>query len=207
MANLSIELTFENDEGRRRHLSDESLAIAERVGDLVCLAHVVNQRIGFFWNARGLPERIELCERFQELAGKLDLPQWRYTAASSQFQAAMEVGDLAIADRCVIQMEEAVDELRQPTVLSYLRMRESIRLIVDGKLDDGERLATECFELGQAAGQPDALTFYFGQLINLRYHQGRLGELRAIVEQEAAANPGLPSLQAALALIHWRRTT
>ena len=51
-------------------------------------------------------------------------------------------------------------------------------------------------------GQPDALTFYFGQLVNLRFHQGRLDELSAIVAQEVENNPGLPSLQAALALLY-----
>ena len=202
LANLSVELTFGDEHERRRQLSDDSLAMAERIGDPICLAHVTNQRIGFFWNPSGLAERKVLSERLQSIASDLGVAQWDYTAASGQFQAAMESGDLPLADRCLGQMQIAADELRQPIVRSYLRMRESVRAIVGGDLEVGEALASECFEIGQAAGQPDALTFYFGQLVNLRFHQGRLSELEAIIGQEAAANPGLPSLQAALAVVH-----
>jgi tetratricopeptide (TPR) repeat protein len=114
----------------------------------------------------------------------------------------MEAGDLDLADRCLAQMRSTLDELRQPLLRAYLLMRESVRAIVGGDLERGEELATECFELGQTSGQPDALTFYFGQLVNLRFHQGRMGELEAIIAQESAANPGLPSLQSALALLY-----
>ncbi len=202
LANLSVELTFDEQDDRRRALSDASLAMAEQLDDPTCLAHVINQRIGFFWTANGLHERVALGERLQRIADQLGSPQWQYTSASSRFQSAMECGDLDLADRCIEQMRTAADELRQPVVLSYLRMRESVRAIVGGELDVGERLATECFELGQAAGQPDALTFYFGQLINLRFHQGRMDELSAIVAQEVENNPGIPSLQAALAILY-----
>lgn len=202
LANLSVELTFGENDERRQALSDESVAMAERLDDETCLAHVINQRIGVLWSAEGLAERRRLCERLQTIAERLDSPQWQYTSASSQFQAAMESGDLDLADRCLAQMRSTLDELRQPLLKSYLLMRESMRAIVGGDLDLGEQLATECFELGQASGQPDSLTFYFGQLVNLRFHQGRMGELEAIIAQESAANPGLPSLQAALALLY-----
>jgi class 3 adenylate cyclase/tetratricopeptide (TPR) repeat protein len=202
LANLSVELTFGDDHERRQALSDESLAMAERLDDEFCLAHVINQRIGVLWSARGLPERLRLCERLQTITAHLGSPQWQYTAASSQFQAAMESGDLELADRCLAQMGSTLDELRQPLLKAYLLMRESVRAIVGGDLARGEELATECFELGQASGQPDALTFYFGQLVNLRFHQGRMGELEAIIAQESASNPGLPSLQSALALLY-----
>jgi len=202
LANLSVELTFGDDHARRQALSDESLAMAERLGDESCLAHVITQRIGVLWNARGLAERLRLCERLQTIATHLASPQWQYTAASSQFQAAMEAGDLDLADRCLAQMRSTLDELRQPLLKAYLLMRESVRAIVGGDLERGETLASECFELGQASGQPDALTFYFGQLVNLRFHQGRMGELEAIIAQESASNPGLPSLQSALALLY-----
>jgi class 3 adenylate cyclase/tetratricopeptide (TPR) repeat protein len=202
LANLSVELTFGSDHERRQSLSDESLAMAERMDDPRCLAHVINQRINFLWNASGLSERLILCDRLQTITQDFDAPQWHYSAASSQFQAAMEAGDLDLTDRCLERMKSAAEELRQPVVQSYLRMREAVRAIVGGDLGLGETLATECYEIGQEAGQPDALTFYFGQLINLRFHQGRLGELVAIVADEAAANPGLPSMQAALALIY-----
>ncbi|MEM8923416.1 MAG: AAA family ATPase [Actinomycetota bacterium] len=204
LANLSIELTFGPDAvERRQQLSDESLSMARRLDDRRTRAHVVNQRIGFFWNAAGLPQRLELCEELRTIAGELGQLQWVFNAASSQFQAAMEAGDLDLADRCVAEMIAAAAELRQPVIESYLLMRQSVRHIVAGDLDDGERLAFECYQLAESAGQPDALTFYAGQLFNLRFHQGRLVEMEEIFAASAADNAqGIPSLQAGLAVLY-----
>ena len=115
---------------------------------------------------------------------------------------SLESGDLELADRCIEEMLDLIGDLRQPTVESYLRMRQSVRHIVAGEMDEGERLATLCFELAQAAGQPDAYTFYFAQLLNLRYHQGRMHEIVPVFEKEVAQNPGLPSQQGGLAIAY-----
>ncbi len=202
LANLSVELTFGTELERRQALSDESLAMAERLAHPATMAHILNQRIGFFWSARGLPQRLELCERLRTVAYELELRQWTFSAASSQFQAAMEAGDLALADRCVNEMVRDAEELRQPVVESYLRMRQSVRSIVKGDLEEGERLAYLCYQLAESAGQPDALTFYAGQLFNLRFHQGRLGELEELFADAAANQAGIPAMQAALAVIY-----
>lgn len=202
LANLSVELTFSTDQKRRKEASDESLATAERLGDKGTLVHVLNRRVSFLWNAAGLAERRSLCARLTKIAGELDVPQWKFGAASNEFQAAMESGDLELADRSIERMLALTSDLGQPAVESYLRMRQSIRRIVAGDLREGEELAQQCFELSQAAGHPDALTFYFAQLVNLRYHQGRLSELIEILEREVEREAELPSLKSGLALAY-----
>jgi DNA-binding SARP family transcriptional activator len=62
---------------------------------------------------------------------------------------------------------------------------------LDGDIDRAEQLAEEALTLGMAAGQADAFTVYGGQLICLRWLQGRLPELVDAVAQSRADNPGL----------------
>ncbi|NNC81335.1 MAG: AAA family ATPase [Acidimicrobiales bacterium] len=202
LANLSVELTFSADQDRRREASDESLTVAERLEDKGALVHVLNRRVSFLWSAAGLDDRRVLCARLTKITDELDVAQWKFGAASNSFQAAMESGDIELADQSIDRMVALTTELGQPAVESYLRMRQSIRRIVAGDLAEGEELAQQCFELSQAAGHPDALTFYFAQLVNLRYHQGRLGELIEILEREVEREADLPSLKSGLALAY-----
>lgn len=201
LSNLAVELTFDpSAEERRRMLATEAIEVAERLGDSSALAHALHGRIATLWNALGLTERRQLAARLRMVAGANDVIQWKFNAAQGQFQAAMETGDLTLADQCVAEMSELHREFRQPLIESYVRLRQAMRATVAGELETAERLAHECLELGRAADQPDAMAFYAGQMISVRYHQGRMSELEALLVDVAEANPGVPSAAAALAL-------
>ena len=49
--------------------------------------------------------------------------------------------------------------------------------IAAGDLDVAETSAAACFDLGSQAGDVDATGWYAGQLVTIRWYQGRLGEL------------------------------
>lgn len=203
LANLAIELTFDpTADVRRNDLATEAIEVAERLGDGSVLAHALHGRIGTLWNAPGLAARRQLAARLRMVAAGGDVVQWKFNAAQGQFQAAMESGDLALADQCVNEMSELHRELRQPLIESYVRLRQAMRATVAGELDSGERLAHECLALGRAADQPDAMAFFVGQMISVRYHQGRMDEVLSLLVEVAEANPGLPSATAALALTY-----
>lgn len=201
LANLATELTFAaGAEQRRAELSTQSIAIAERLGDPAVLAHALHGRISSLWNAEGLAERLGLCDRLRALAADSNLSQWKFNAAQAQFQASIEAGDMATVDLCLDEMLDMSTQFRQPVLESYVRLREGTRRMIAGELDEAERLANECFELGKRSDQPDAMAFYVGQLTALRYHQGRMDEMAAMLPQ-IAENAGLPSARAATALM------
>ena len=58
--------------------------------------------------------------------------------------------------------------------------------MIRGDLSDAERWIDLALARGTQAGQPDAMTVYSGQLVNLRHHQGRLGEMVPLIEQAVA---------------------
>jgi hypothetical protein len=51
-----------------------------------------------------------------------------------------------------------------------------------GRLDEAERMATDCAERGHRAGDVDADIWYAAHLLTIRWYQGRLPELRALLE-------------------------
>ncbi len=200
LSNLSVELTFETSFDERLALSDEAVRIASELDERDHLFHVLGMRYGTLWTAHTLDERTELAAELVRLAGELDRNELRYVASWCSFQAAMETGDLALADE-MLDAQCAIAE-NTPTQASYLRIRQALRSIVAGDLLAGEEFVTQAFDSAVIAGEPDAFTFYVSQLASIRYHQGRIDELADTIAMAVEASPGLPALHAALGLIH-----
>src|SRR5262249_15820592 len=64
---------------------------------------------------------------------------------------------------------------------------------------DAEAQVLSMFELGSAAGQPDAPLAYGAQLGNARYHDGRLVEIVETMEGAVEAQPHISAWRASLA--------
>lgn len=72
--------------------------------------------------------------------------------------------------------------------------------ILDGDLGAAERAAEVALDIGLEAGQPDALGLFGAQVVNIRLHQGRFGEVVPMIEQAIVEFPTITTYQAALAL-------
>lgn len=72
--------------------------------------------------------------------------------------------------------------------------------IIDGDLGAAERAAEVALDVGLEAGQPDALGTFGAQLVNIRLHQGRFGEVVPLIEQAIVDLPAIGAYQAGLAL-------
>lgn len=81
-----------------------------------------------------------------------------------------------------------------------------MRAIMDGRFEDGERLALEGLAIGQRAhyrSTAGAEQAAFGaQVLELRFLQGRLSEMEPAVSASVAHGPEVVGWQAALASIH-----
>jgi tetratricopeptide (TPR) repeat protein len=91
----------------------------------------------------------------------------------------------------------------EPSLQVQRLFAEAVRAIVDGDLGAAETWVHEAFETGTASGQPDAPLMFGLQLANVRYFQGRLGELVEPIVQVAGQPDSLSGyrVQAAVALI------
>jgi hypothetical protein len=106
------------------------------------------------------------------------------------------------ADPYLDRAEHLAAELGQPMLRWMVGHFRTVRTILAGDLDEGERRAHAGFELGQAMGQRDAAMFLTPALFLIRYDQGRLGELEEFLAERLAAAPHVPVLRLLLALLH-----
>ncbi|GII01399.1 hypothetical protein [Planobispora takensis] len=94
------------------------------------------------------------------------------------------------AERCLGELRGLLaqgDHLAVGFVSDAIQVMRSIR---DGGFEQAESLAAACAERGAAAGDADATVWYGGQLVAIRWYQGRIAELAPMVA-ELVASPTL----------------
>ena len=202
LAALSAELIFDDDPTVARDASDEALSIARERGDPTTLVTTLGLRLVALWTPDQVQQRLQLgaeLDEFRKLAGSRRSGQF-LSAMTLYCQAAMEGGELALADQLLAWIEQTANELRQPASVGYAKLRLASRATVAGRLDEAEQLATEAYRLCLDAGQKDAEAFYTGQLFTIRLHQGRLGEVLDMLAESAERYPGIRAFRAATAV-------
>src|SRR6185312_4482089 len=177
LATLSAELTFAGDLRRRKSLSDQSLELAARLGDPVTLSEVLSHRFITIWTPETLAERIADTDRELAIAQEAGNPLAQFRALHWRAAAAVEAGELDLAAKLVEAESEVADRLHRPTASWLAAYDRSTQALMHGLLDEAERWAEDAFRIATESEQPEALAFYAGQLLNIRFEQGRLAEL------------------------------
>ncbi len=178
-------------ERRREELSAEAVQEARRLGDPATLAAALNARHIAIWvanPAERLPLATELLAAAEQ-GGERELVMvghaWRYADLC-------ELGDIVAAERELEACEREAEALRQPLHRwTATRLRAALT-IFRGDFAEGERLANEALQIGMRAQAPSARADYAGQLLAVRFVQGRVGELIEPARALAAEYPHLP---------------
>jgi DNA-binding SARP family transcriptional activator len=184
LAQLAVELIGDADWRRRAQLGDEALAMARRIGDPRTLARVLTMRALAKWNPRTVADRKRDLYEAWRLAGSIDERLLAGYAAFLGSDAAIEAGDLARSESLLESLGALASQLGQPIVGWYESIARAKRCVVCGPPGEAERLAYAAYEIGERAGQPDALIWFLGQVFVARFLQGTLD----------AAEPDLPVL-------------
>jgi tetratricopeptide (TPR) repeat protein len=96
----------------------------------------------------------------------------------------------ARAERSLAELRDRADALGCRSILYIVAAIDVMRLIRAGRFAEAEKAAGECLQLGTAVGDADATAYYAGQLISIRWMQGRDAEL-ADLAPAAGASPTL----------------
>ena len=183
LAAQAVELAFCGDRSAPLSLSDQALGMARRCGDDSALAQVLTTRFFAIWTPETLPtrltesaENVGVCERLGDPLAQSQALHWRANAC-------VEACDMDAARDCIERQRELSHRLREPTVMWLSAYNDASLALASGMLEQAEQRALRALELGQRSGQPDALPVFAAQLANLRFDQGRLGELVPLIEQ------------------------
>jgi DNA-binding SARP family transcriptional activator len=177
LATLALELLYAGDRKRRLALADEALALARKLDDAAALADVLLNRFYTISEPDTLDERLANTAELLGLAEHLADPVTRAHALWLRYGATMEAGDVIEADRCLDDYERLADELGHAILRYFALFCRGSRAVVAGRIDEAERLAAATLEHGQASGQPDAPVYFTAQQFDVRFEQGRLGEM------------------------------
>jgi DNA-binding SARP family transcriptional activator len=107
------------------------------------------------------------------------------------------------AERSFTRLREAIRQQDHQAFGFVAAAVEVMLTIRDGRLERAEELARECAVLGERCGDADAATWYRGQLLTIRWFQGRVQELLPSLKEEvnsSALGPLDDSLLGALAV-------
>ncbi len=184
LGRLAQELVADDDWQRRAQLSDAALEIARRVGDPATLAQVLTQHTIAQWRPDTLAMRTAHLRESLLLAEAAGARQLRAHAASIGYHTALESGDLARSEELLAQLTADAQELRQPLFEWFEAVARAKRCAVVGSPHEAERLGFRVYEIGQRAGQPDAVLWLLSHLYVARLLRGTLDE----------GEPNLPAL-------------
>ena len=107
--------------------------------------------------------------------------------------------DRAGIDAAIALTESLAADIGQPYLTWLVTYGRCWVALLAGDAEEADLLATGALQIGSESGQPDAFTVYGGNLLNIRWHQGRMEEMLPLIEQAVADNPGVPAFQAVYA--------
>ena len=200
LALLCVERTFAPDFDERLSMAIQAVDIARRLGDDAALVDAIR----LSHESITIPETLELRLGWNTeacaLVDELGDPTARLYANMNRYLDALAAGDPATKRIAYAIYESEAERIGQPLNQWQLAYHGGMELALAGELDAAEQAATDAIALGTAAGHPDdAMTFYGAQLIPLRWMQGRLHEMVALIEDVARDNPGLGIYRAVIA--------
>lgn len=193
LARLSNELHFAGEPERPRALSDEALSVARGIDDPDALIRVVAERALAIWSPDTLSERRDEAEEAVRAARRTTAPLARFNALRCRFLAAVSAGDLVRAEADLADARALVRRVAHPVARWFTCMMCSTLDAIQGRLESAEAFAEEGGDIAARSGQPDAEFVRLAQLAEVRYEQGRLGELRFAIAQMAKDFPGIPA--------------
>jgi tetratricopeptide (TPR) repeat protein len=110
--------------------------------------------------------------------------------------------DRAGVDVELAALERLADGLRQPAQYWAVATQWVMVALLEGRFADAEALAADALDRGGAAERWNAMVSYRLQLFVLRRAQGRLAELKLVMERSVHEFPALLRFRTALAHLH-----
>ena len=175
---LATRLDHRTDSERRGLLSGAAVEMARRLGDDKALCTALTQRIFAIRDPGCLAEQMQAADESAELADRIDDHGSAFWAYVCRLTCRLELGDLPAANAALAAAVRSESAMRQPYFRWYTVMLQATRMIVEGDLEPGERLAAEALALRELQ-DPGAREVYVAQAFALAAQRGDVSHLDA----------------------------
>ena len=177
LALLALELHYAGEPARCQRLASRAIEIARVAGDPVALAHTLAYACWTAWVPHTLKERQRLIDELVEITQRLEDPWLSFRAAYLRLMAGVEAGERVAVESGLATVQALAASVPEPFITWTRLLHESNVALMEGDLQATEQWAIQALREGTAAGQPDALLIFGVQIADVRYFQGRYGEL------------------------------
>src|SRR5829696_5760313 len=188
----------DNDLVESTRLVDEAIEIAREVDAPASLAAALQRKIFIPTGPNAPRERLASGEELLERGADCGDREAILRGHAYRLWSSLELGDVAAVDRELNAYARLADELRMPEHTWHTHALRGMRVLIDGKIEEAERLADEARRAGARAEQPLAEQYYGIQMTQIRSMQGRAGELLPSARDLAERFPGIPAWRTAV---------
>jgi len=198
MSRLAAALCVTASRERAVSLSQDAEAVARRVGDKAALAFALLSK-HYVWGPASAEDRLAVATEILRLAeevGDREMAAWSHVLRHSHL---LELGDITGADREMDALARHAEELEQPFYLWRAAISLASRALLEGRLEEAERLAREVLDRGQRAQAQGTALVFAAQMFAVRREQGRLDELEPIFRAFVQQYPRLHASRCTLA--------
>ncbi|MGZ6640725.1 MAG: AAA family ATPase [Solirubrobacteraceae bacterium] len=203
LVRLAVALYYAPEAAERREaLVQEAVEIARALDDPATLAFVLDQGQIATNGPDKTPRGLTWAQELFALADAAGDPELAVRARSWQIDLLLELDDLPGADMAIETLDRIATESRDPRARAYIPLHRARRAMMEGRLEDCERLIDEGIQLGWSLQDSTVPILAGAQLFWLRLGQGRIAELEDAVRQFADQLPGMPVWRAALGMLY-----
>jgi tetratricopeptide (TPR) repeat protein len=200
LAHLALEMWSGHEPVERRvAVSDEAIAMARMLGDSEALVTALHARHWALTTPGMAFERLAHTEEMLRVAKETINPEIEFLAHNARFHCFLELCDRRGMEAETQAMTDLAERLRQPFYRWHTISLSTLRAALDGRFAEAERLAREALALG-GLRQSEYATYVFryAQMLEIRWAQGRLGDLWADIDDHADRFPWIPRWRDAL---------
>jgi class 3 adenylate cyclase len=197
---LAMEHAF-GDTALSESYADRALEVARQAGQPRALAYALGAKHAALGGAARLTERLAIGSELLRVAREAGLPDLVGLAHSGRHFDLLEQGDAAGARAELEAYGALAREQRSPVALWLTTVLRGLWALLEGRFEDGERLANEALDLAQRFEATGGAPIHGIQISRVRGEQGRFEEMIPVLE---ALNARVPNLGwvARLAQIH-----
>ena len=199
LGRLATELYFSDWRDERDALADRAVAMARRIGDRATLASTLSARFLTLMGPEDSDERLQIASDVIALGEDVRDRELVLRGHVWRILSLMELGDWVGAEIELAVHSRLAEELRDPLHLWYVPLFAATHALLQGRLGDAERFASEAFAIGRGSQAQNAAQLYAVQLFALRFEQGRLTEVEQSLEEFGRRYPAAPVWRAAAA--------
>lgn len=200
LSRLTQALYYSYDWERMDALSEKAVTVARGLGEHRPLCEALGARMLALLRPDGLDQRVAIADECLSIAERDGAADLLLGALTAMVIARAESGDVAGLDAAIARATRLAEERRAPHSLWHCRLWQAMRALLDGRLDESERLAGEALALAEGV-VPLAGPMWVAQMGGVWRDRGRfdliLPGLRGVVE----AYPTVVAWRAALAAV------